>query len=111
MVELPSRLLANPAAHSGKAVATVYEQISRLYAAMPLDGCTDAQRAQAKRLVETTQALADDAAKLPDSNGAEGPALPANARFAAFMSRLEEFEHCRTAMQQDLEKMRAVRLR
>jgi hypothetical protein len=111
MVEIPSRILAAPGAHRGKAVVALYQRISRNYAAMSLDGCTDDQSGQAKRLARITNDIAVDAASLPDPKSAEGNSLRADGRFVLFRSRLEGFEERRIAMQQDLERMRSVRLR
>jgi hypothetical protein len=111
LVDVPSRLLVAWQARRGKAVAALYEQIGRRYDDMSLDGCTDDQRVQAKRLARMTHDIAGDAASLTDPRNRQGPPLQANASLMEFRSRLEGFENRRILMQQDLERMRAVRLR
>jgi hypothetical protein len=111
LVEIPTRILATPQAHAGKAVARVYEQISRAYAAMPLDGCTEDQRGQARSLARTLAEIAGDFTNLPDAKSADATSVQASAKYMDLRMHLEGFENRRILMQQDLEKMRAVRLR
>jgi hypothetical protein len=111
MVAVPAAPNTAPRGHGLGNIAVAFGAMSRRYAAMPLDGCTDDQRARATMLVKETSGIAADAASLPDVQDAPEPSLQARGKFLTFVSRLEGFERRRQIMQQDLEKMRAVRLR
>ena len=92
-------------------MATAFETMSRRYGAMDLDGCTDEQRARAAIMVRVTHELATRAARLPKTDAANARSPAASPASLQFVEALQDFEKRRLAMQQDLERMRAVRLR
>jgi hypothetical protein len=111
MVGIPSAADTSPQAHRVKGMPAAFETMSRRYAAMDLDGCTDDQRGRVPILVRVTHELATLASRLPRGGAPdEGSAAPSPA-FLQFVDRLQDFEQRRQAMQQDLDRMRAVRLR
>jgi hypothetical protein len=103
MVEIPAAPDVSPQAHRREGLAGPFETMSRRYAAMDVDGCTDAERARLADLVRLTRELASLAPR-PSRDDAAAPAAP------QFDAELLAFERRREAMQRDLDKMRAVRL-
>lgn len=95
--------------HGAAGIAATYAAMSRRYAVMPLDGCTDSQRVRATTLARETSGIAADAASLPDIAGAPELSLQTQGKLMGLMSRIEGFERRRQIMQQDLEHMRTVR--
>jgi hypothetical protein len=108
---VPSQLLPTPQHHGAKGLAATFEQLSSRYGAITTEGCTENQRAQAQSMARVTHELATTAARLPDPESPESGSLRYALLYAQFNAGLEQFEKRRQAMQQDLERMRAVRLR
>ena len=111
LVTIPAARDVAPQNRKLQAMPAAFEAMSRRYAAMDLGGCTDDQRVRAKILVGVTHGIAVNAARLPAGNGMDDPSLRRSQAFLAFADGLEQFEQRRIAMQRDLDRMEAVRLR
>jgi hypothetical protein len=111
LVELPLKPGVTPQTRHGQTVAAAYEGLSRRYAAMRRDGCTDEQRAQVGTMARLTHEIGAVAARLPKPESADANSLASSRGYLEFTNLLQQFEKRRIAMQQDLERMRAARLR
>lgn len=111
MVKIPAAPDVTLAARPIAGVATAFETMSRRYAAMDLDGCTDDERTGIAAMARMTHKLATLAARLAqaDKIGDRSPSV-ASTR-AQFAEAVQGFEKRRLVMQSDLERMEAVRLR
>ena len=87
-------------------VASSFAQLSRRYAEVPLNGCTEGQAYTAKSLSRLTRRLADTAGVA--DRALEDPAsIRQSEAFMAFTSDLEQFENRRRVVREQLTEMRA----
>ncbi|HEY1606376.1 MAG TPA: hypothetical protein VGF77_12350 [Allosphingosinicella sp.] len=111
MVDIPSAKDVAPQAHWGQGLAGSFETMSRRYAAMDKSGCTDDQHARVHILVQVTHEIATLAARLPKGGPDSATSLADRTSILQFADEMQGFENRRLAMQRDLDRMRAVRLR
>ena len=84
-----------------------FSAMSRNFARMPLDGCSEGQRYQARRMAMLTQELALLAARIGDPLKAaeQEPRLRTNQAFLELESGIEQLQHRRRALNEDLDRM------
>ncbi|HEX5183789.1 MAG TPA: hypothetical protein VFW19_11640 [Allosphingosinicella sp.] len=111
MVNIPSAKDAAPQARWGKGLADAFETMSRRYAAMDMHGCADDQHSRARIMAQVTHRIATLAVRLPKDAPGRATDLADRTTFMEFADEMEGFENRRVAMQQELDRMRAVRLR
>ncbi|HEX4738564.1 MAG TPA: hypothetical protein VH331_13490 [Allosphingosinicella sp.] len=110
MVEIPAAPDVSPQAHPGPGLPAAFETMSRRYAAIDLDGCTEDQRTRIPDMARLTHEIARLAGRLPRP-GAADQTVPVSPISVQFVAALKEFEKRRQTMQRDLDQMEAVRLR
>lgn len=98
MVSIPAARDLSEKLELGRAMGAAFGTMSRRYAAMDQDGCTDEERARLSGMIALSRELASLAPP------PKGHAVP------QFEADLHVFEKRREAMQQDLDRMEAVRL-
>ncbi|HMJ93543.1 MAG TPA: hypothetical protein VK472_05550 [Allosphingosinicella sp.] len=89
-------------------VASSFAQLSRTYAEMPLDGCTEAQAYAARSLSRRARHLADTGVVAERSLHA-APSLKEREAFMNFAAGLEQFENRRRVLREELVEMKADR--
>jgi hypothetical protein len=105
---LVAATLTVPRPSSGEpALATAFATMSRDFEQMPLDGCSGDQRGRAAIMARVTRELSTIATRTGDLRRQmdQVPELRRNEAFMELAARLEQFEHRRQAMRQDLDAM------
>lgn len=94
---------------AGPNLAPSFAAMSGNYQRMPLDGCSENQRAQAGIMARVTRDLAQAAARIGDPlrRMERDPDLRSNQAFLELQAQIEQFEHRRQALREDLERMTA----
>jgi len=106
--ECQERMVRLMDAVNGPPLQVKFEQLRRNFESMPLDGCSEGQRARIPILVRMAAELAD-AADTASVDRRPGPLSTRDENLTRFMTLLEGFDGRRRVMREDLEEMRAGR--